>query len=194
MQVIVLGSGVIGITSAWYLAKAGHQVTVIDRQYGPALETSFANAGMISPGYSAPWAAPSVPVKAIKWMLAKHAPLAVRPTADQHQYRWMLSMLRNCTAGRYAINKERMMRLADYSHDCLIELRRDAKIDYEHRELGTLQLFRTQKQLDSRRARHRSAGSVSTCLMSCSIGLVVWPWSPGSPAVQKNLWAAAFAQ
>lgn len=149
MQVIVLGSGVIGITSAWYLAKAGHDVTVIDRQCGPALETSFANAGMISPGYSAPWAAPGVPVKAIKWMLAKHAPLAVRPTADWHQYRWMLSMLRNCTAERYAINKERMMRLADYSHDCLIELRRDAKIDYEHRELGTLQLFRTQKQLDA---------------------------------------------
>jgi D-amino-acid dehydrogenase len=149
MQVVVLGSGVIGITSAWYLAKAGHEVTVIDRQPGPALETSFANAGMISPGYSAPWAAPGVPVKAIKWLLSRHAPLAIRPTADQHQYRWMLSMLRNCTAGRYAINKERMMRLADYSHDCLIELRRDAKIDYEHRELGTLQLFRTQKQLDS---------------------------------------------
>ena len=80
MQVLVLGSGVIGITSAWYLARAGHQVSVIDRQPGAGLETSFANAGMISPGYSSPWAAPGVPLKAIKWMLAKHAPLAITPT------------------------------------------------------------------------------------------------------------------
>ena len=100
MQVLILGSGVIGITSAWYLAKAGHQVTVVDRQSGPALETSFGNAGMISPGYSAPWAAPGVPLKAVKWMLAKHAPLAIKPTNDPLQYRWMMQMLRNCTEAR----------------------------------------------------------------------------------------------
>ncbi|MEH6566568.1 MAG: D-amino acid dehydrogenase [Halopseudomonas sp.] len=149
MQVLILGSGVIGITSAWYLAKAGHQVTVVDRQSGPALETSFGNAGMISPGYSAPWAAPGVPLKAVKWMLAKHAPLAIKPTRDPQQYRWMLQMLRNCTEARYAVNKERMMRLAEYSRDCLMALREDSGVDYEHRELGTLQLFRTQKQMDA---------------------------------------------
>ncbi len=149
MQVLILGSGVIGITSAWYLAKAGHEVTVIDRQPGPGLETSFGNAGMISPGYSAPWAAPGVPVKALKWMMAKHAPLAIRPTADAFQYRWMMKMLANCTEARYAVNKERMMRLAEYSRDCLMDLRRDSGVDYEHRELGTLQLFRTQKQMDA---------------------------------------------
>lgn len=149
MQVIVLGSGVIGITSAWYLAKAGHEVTVIDRQAGPALETSFANAGMISPGYSAPWAAPGVPLKSIKWMLSRHAPLAIKPTTDLQQYRWVLKMLSHCTSSRYAVNKERMMRLASYSHDCLTDLRQEARIDYEHRELGTLQLFRTQKQMDA---------------------------------------------
>lgn len=146
---IVLGAGVIGITSAWYLAKAGHQVTVIDRQPGPAQETSFANAGMVSPGYSAPWAAPGVPLKAIKWLLSKHAPLAIRPTADLHQYRWMWQMLRNCTADRYAVNKQRMMRLADHSRQCLIDLRSETGIDYEQRQRGTLQLFRTQKQLDA---------------------------------------------
>lgn len=146
---IVLGSGVIGITSAWYLANAGHQVTVVDRQSGPAQETSFANAGMISPGYSAPWAAPGVPLKAIKWLLSKHAPLAIRPTADLQQYRWMLQMLRNCTSARYAINKERMMRLADHSRQCLIDLRSETGIDYEQRQRGTLQLFRTQQQMDA---------------------------------------------
>ncbi|MGM8934544.1 D-amino acid dehydrogenase [Pseudomonas neustonica] len=149
MQVLILGSGVIGITSAWYLAKAGHQVTVVDRQSGPALETSFGNAGMISPGYSAPWAAPGVPLKAVKWMLAKHAPLAIKPTNDPLQYRWMMQMLRNCTEARYAVNKERMMRLAEYSRDCLMTLRTESGVDYEHRELGTLQLFRTQKQMDA---------------------------------------------
>src|SRR5215469_13746137 len=76
MRVVVLGSGVVGVASAWYLARAGHEVTVIDREAGPALETSFANAGQISPGYAAPWAAPGVPLKAIKWMFEKHAPLA----------------------------------------------------------------------------------------------------------------------
>ncbi len=146
---IILGAGVIGITSAWYLAKAGHQVTVLDRQPGPAQETSFANAGMVSPGYSAPWAAPGVPLKAIKWLLSKHAPLAIRPTADLNQYRWMWQMLRNCTADRYATNKQRMMRLADHSRQCLIELRSETGIDYEQRQHGTLQLFRTQKQLDA---------------------------------------------
>jgi D-amino-acid dehydrogenase len=149
MKVLVLGSGVIGITSAWYLAKAGHDVTVIDRQPGPALETSFANAGMISPGYSAPWAAPGVPVKAIKWMMAKHAPLAVRPTADLSQYRWMWQMLMQCNAERYAVNKSRMMKLAEYSRDCLMDLRTETGLDYEHRELGTLQVFRTQQQMDA---------------------------------------------
>lgn len=149
MHVMILGSGVIGVTSAWYLARAGHQVTVVDRQPGPALETSFGNAGMISPGYSAPWAAPGVPLKAIKWMAARHAPLTIRPTPDAEQYRWMASMLANCTEARYAVNKERMMRLAEYSRDCLIELRRDSGVEYEHRQLGTLQLFRTSKQLDA---------------------------------------------
>ncbi|SFM58125.1 D-amino acid dehydrogenase [Halopseudomonas yangmingensis] len=149
MQVMVLGGGVIGITSAWYLAKAGHQVTLIERQAGPALETSHANAGMISPGYSTPWAAPGIPLKAIKWLLSRHAPLAIRPTTDPAQYRWMLQMLGNCNQAHYARNKERLLRLASYSRDCLQQLREDTGIDYEQRQLGTLQLFRSQQQLDA---------------------------------------------
>ena len=149
MRVLILGSGVIGTTSAWYLRQAGHEVTVLDRQPGPALETSFANAGQLSFGYTSPWAAPGVPLKAVKWLFQEHAPLAIRPTADIAQYRWLWQMLRNCTAGRYAINKARMVRMSDYSRDCINELRAATGIDYEGRQLGTTQLFRTQQQLDA---------------------------------------------
>jgi len=148
MQVLILGSGVIGVASAYQLALAGHEVTVIDRQSAPGMETSFANAGEVSPGYSAPWAGPGVPVKAIKWLLMQHRPLVIRPHLDMGLIRWGLAMLRNCTAARYELNKSRMVRLAEYSRDCLRELRDETGIHYDERMQGTLQLFRTQKQLD----------------------------------------------
>lgn len=144
-----MGSGVIGTSVAYFAARQGHEVTVIDRQPGPGLETSFANAGEVSPGYSAPWAGPGVPLKAIKWMLMKHSPLVVRPMLDPAMWHWTLSMLRNCTLERYEINKSRMVRLAEYSRDCLKELRSEIGISYDERMLGTVQLFRTQKQLDA---------------------------------------------
>lgn len=148
MKVLVLGSGVIGVTAAHYLASAGHEVTVLERRSGPALETSFANAGEISPGYSSPWAGPGVPVKAIKWLLMKHGPLVLRPALDPQMWSWMLRMLRNCTAERYAVNKARMVPIAEYSRDCLRELRTATGIAYDERSQGTLQLFRSRKQLD----------------------------------------------
>ena len=148
MKVLVLGSGVIGVTSAYYLAKAGHEVTVIDRQPKPALETSFANAGEVSPGYSSPWAGPGVPVKAIKWLLMKHGPLVIRPKLDPVMWIWLLKMLRNCTSARYAVNKSRMIPIAEYSRDCLRALRSEIGIRYDERAQGTLQLFRYQAQLD----------------------------------------------
>jgi D-amino-acid dehydrogenase len=149
MRVLVLGSGVIGSASAYYLARQGFEVVVVDRQNAPAMEASFANAGQVSPGYASPWAAPGVPLKAIKWLLQRHAPLAIKATADINQYLWMAQMLRNCTASRYAVNKERMVRLSEYSRDCLDELRAETGIAYEGRALGTTQLFRTQAQLDN---------------------------------------------
>ena len=149
MRVLVLGSGVIGTTSAYYLARQGFEVVVVDRQAGPALETSHANAGQVSPGYASPWAAPGVPLKALKWLFQKHAPLAIRLTGDSNQYLWMAQMLRNCTAARYAVNKERMVRLSEYSRDCLDELREDTGIAYEGRQLGTTQIFRTQQQVEA---------------------------------------------
>lgn len=149
MRVLILGAGVIGTASAYYLTRAGFEVVVVDRQPAVAMETSFANAGQISPGYASPWAAPGVPLKAIKWLLQRHAPLAIKLTGDIRQYLWMAQMLRNCTAARYALNKERMVRLSEYSRDCLDELRAETGIAYEGRQLGTTQLFRTQAQLDA---------------------------------------------
>ena len=149
MRVLILGSGVIGTSVAYYLARAGHEVEVIERQPGPALETSYANAGEISPGYSSPWAGPGVPLKAVQWLLMQHSPLVIKPMLDPAMWRWGLSMLRNCTEARYRVNKGRMVRLAEYSRDCLKALRADIGIEYDGREQGTLQLFRTQKQLDA---------------------------------------------
>ncbi|MBP7705482.1 MAG: D-amino acid dehydrogenase [Caulobacter sp.] len=148
MKVAVLGGGVVGVASAYYLAKAGHEVVLIDRQAGPAMETSFANAGEVSPGYASPWAAPGVPGKAVKWLLMQHAPLVVRPKADVEMYRFMAGMLLNCNEARYAVNKERMVRLATYSRARLEALRDELSLDYDQRMQGTLQLFRTQAQLD----------------------------------------------
>ncbi|ASP38688.1 D-amino acid dehydrogenase small subunit [Bacterioplanes sanyensis] len=150
MHVMILGSGVIGVTSAWYLARAGHQVTVVDRQPQPAMETSFGNAGQISPGYSAPWAAPGVPFKAIKWLLQDLAPLAVDIRHwDSHTLSWLTRMLLNCNEYSYHINKSRMMRLAEYSRDCLKATRTELKLNYQQRTAGTLQLFRSQAQVDA---------------------------------------------
>ncbi len=149
MKVLILGSGVIGVTSAYYLAKKGFEVTVIDRQPAVGLETSFANAGQISPGYSAPWAAPGVPMKALKWLFQRHAPLAIKPDLSLWQLQWTYQLLKNCTAKRYDLNKERMVRLAEYSRDCIVELRKNTGIAYEGRTQGTLQVFRTQKQLEA---------------------------------------------
>ena len=148
MKVVVLGGGVVGVVSAWYLAKAGHEVTVIDRQSGPDLETSFANAGEVSFGYCGPWAAPGVPRKALKWLRMEHAPLILKPKLDPAMISWLLQMLRNCTQGRYAINKSRMLRIADYSRENLAALRQETGIQYDQRMQGTLQLFRTEAQLD----------------------------------------------
>lgn len=148
MQVLILGAGVVGVTSAWYLAKAGHDVTIIDRQVDVALETSYANAGQISPGYSAPWAGPGIPLKAIKWLMQDLAPFMISgKEVDTQTLSWMTKMLSNCTESAYHINKARMVRLAEYSRDCFIDLRQELNIDYDQRTKGTLQVFRTDKQV-----------------------------------------------
>ncbi|WP_367160584.1 D-amino acid dehydrogenase [Kozakia baliensis] len=149
MKIIVLGAGVVGVTTAWYLAEQGHEVEVVDRQPGVALETSFANAGQVSPGYSTPWAMPGLPLKVAGWMLHKHSPLIIRAAAiSVPMARFVTQLLENCTHHAYDVNKGRMLRIAEYSRDCLAELRNQTGIHYDGSQKGLIQLFRTQKQID----------------------------------------------
>ncbi|MHB8622219.1 MAG: D-amino acid dehydrogenase [Sulfuricaulis sp.] len=148
MKVIVLGSGVIGVTTAWYLRQAGHDITVVDRQAEPGRETSYANGGQISWGAGNPWAAPGIPRQALQWMWRTHSPLVLRPNLDPALWAWLFKMLTNCTSVRYAINKERMLRVSRYSHECLIALRRETGIRYAECTTGVLDLFRTAHELD----------------------------------------------
>ncbi|OIN14005.1 D-amino acid dehydrogenase [Oceanisphaera psychrotolerans] len=148
MKVLVLGSGVVGVTSAWYLSQQGHEVVVLDRQSDAAEETSFANAGQLSFGMSSPWAAPGIPQKAIKWMFQSHAPLKVRPSLNPAQWQFMLSMLANCNEKSYGVNKSRMVRVSEYSRQCINNLQQELKLPFESRKQGLLQVFRTQKQID----------------------------------------------
>lgn len=147
MKVVVLGSGVVGLTSAWYLSQAGFDVTVIDRQARSAEETSFANAGQISYGYSSPWAAPGIPTKAIKWLFEQHAPLKIKPNLSPELISWATKMLVNCQLDKYRVNKARMLTIANRSRECLAELNQNHQLNYQGKTQGTLQIFRKQAQL-----------------------------------------------
>ncbi|TFH88209.1 D-amino acid dehydrogenase [Billgrantia azerbaijanica] len=149
MKVMILGSGVVGVTSAYYLDRQGHEVTVVDRQPSPAMETSYGNAGQVSFGFSSPWAAPGIPQKAMKWLFQEHAPLKIQPKLDSTMARFMLQMFGNCSAERYAVNKERMVRVAEHSRACIDALRADTGIRYEDRQRGLLQLFRSEAQVEA---------------------------------------------
>lgn len=149
MKVIILGCGVIGVVSAYYLRKEGHEVEIIDQHAEAGLETSFANAGQISFGFSSPWAAPGMVQKAIGWMLHKHSPLVVKPHMDPFMARWLWRMVLNCTPEAYAINKSRMVRLSSFSRECLADIRNNEALEYDGQQKGTLQMFRTQKMLDA---------------------------------------------
>lgn len=149
MKILVLGSGVIGVTNAWYLARAGHEVTVVDRQPRPAMETSFANGGQVSWGAANPWAAPGIPGKALTWLFRQHSPLLLQPGFDPALWRWIGQMLRNCTSTRYLANKERQLRLSRYSHRCLIELREELNLPYDYSSKGLLILYRSTRDLEA---------------------------------------------
>jgi D-amino-acid dehydrogenase len=152
MKVVVMGAGVIGVTTAWYLAKHGAEVVVLDRQAGPGLETSYANAGELSYGMTSPWAAPGVPLKALKWLFMKRRPLFIWPLISPTMWKWGAQMLMNCNEASYAVNKARMVRVSNYSRDVLPDLIAETGIDYDGRAQGTLQLFRTTKQLKDSKA------------------------------------------
>jgi D-amino-acid dehydrogenase len=147
MKIIVIGAGVIGVTTAYYLNKAGHEVEVYDSNTCPAQGTSFANAGQISVGYSAPWAAPGIPLKAMKWLLSSDSPFAFKFDGTKQQLKWVYDFLKECNKESYTSNKDIMLRLSMYSKECFQELREETNIQYEGRQQGTLQIFRKQQQL-----------------------------------------------
>ena len=149
MKVVVLGAGLLGVTSAYYLQQLGHEVTVLDRQASPAAETSFANGGQISVSHAEPWANPSAPLKVLQWLSQEDAPLLFRVRADLRQWLWGLQFLRECTPARTRRNIEQIVRLGTYSRDMLKALRSETGIAYDHRTQGILHFYTTQKEFDA---------------------------------------------
>jgi len=152
MKVIVLGAGLLGVTSAYFLRQQGHDVTVVDRQAAAAAETSFANGGQISVSHAEPWANPSAPLKVLKWLGQEDAPLLFRLRADARQWRWGLQFLRECTPARTRRNIEQIVRLGTYSRDTLQQLRRDTGIAYDQRTQGILHFYTSEKEFDAAEA------------------------------------------
>lgn len=149
MKVVVLGSGIIGTATAWWLNQSGHDVTVVDRQFGPAQETSFANGSQISVSYAEPWANPEAPLKVLKWLTQPDAPLLFRPRADLHQWLWAFAFLRECLPARLPHNIRALVSLAQYSRDTLKAMRADLRIDYDHLERGILNFYRDEPQFEA---------------------------------------------
>jgi D-amino-acid dehydrogenase len=152
MKVIVLGAGLLGVTSAYFLRQLGHEVSVVDRQATPAAETSFANGGQISVSHAEPWANPSAPLKVLRWLGQEDAPLLFRMRADLRQWLWGLQFLRECTPARTRYNIGQIVRLGTYSREMLQALRRDIGIEYDQRTQGILHFYTSQKEFDGAEA------------------------------------------
>ena len=152
MKVVVLGAGLLGVTSAYFLRKQGHDVVVVDRQATPAAETSFANGGQISVSHAEPWANPSAPLKVLQWLGKEDAPLLFRLRADARQWLWGLQFMRECTPARTRHNIEQIVRLGTYSRDTLQQLRRDTGLQYDQRTQGILHFYTNPKEFESAEA------------------------------------------
>ncbi|MDB5871911.1 MAG: amino acid dehydrogenase [Ramlibacter sp.] len=148
MKVIVMGAGVIGTATAWYLSQAGHEVTVLERNAGAACETSFGNGGQISVSHAEPWANPSAPLKLLKWLGREDAPLLFRLRADPAQWRWGLKFLAQCGAARSRNNMIQLLNLGTYSRESLQQLRRDTGIRYDHLTQGIMHFYTSSKELE----------------------------------------------
>ena len=149
MKVVVLGAGIIGVATAWYLLEEGHEVVVVDRQEDAAMETSFANGAQISVSFCEPWANAGAPFKVAKWLLRDDSPLLFRPRLEVAQWRWGLSFLTQCTNAAFERNVEQLVRLGRYSHESLKSLVAQTGIEYERLERGILHFFSSQADFDA---------------------------------------------
>ncbi len=149
MKVVVLGAGIIGISTAWHLLERGHEVTVVDRQSGAAMETSFANAAQISVSYCEPWANRDAPLKALKWMFRDDAPLLFRPKFDMHQWLWGLKFLAQCNDAAFERNVQQLVALGAYSHAALKDVVSSTAIEYNRLERGIAHYYTDQKSFDT---------------------------------------------
>jgi D-amino-acid dehydrogenase len=147
MQVAVIGGGVVGVCTAYFLAAAGHETVVVERRNNVAEQASFGNAGVVAPGYATPWAAPGMPRKILSYLFKAESPVMLRPTIDRALWRWVRQWLSECDIDRYRINKERMQRVAFYSRDILHALRDQYQLEYEQTQ-GYLQLFRNERDME----------------------------------------------
>ena len=147
MRVLVLGAGVVGTAAAYYLNEAGHEVTVVERQAGAGLETSFANGGIVSAYSARPWAHPEVPRMLVKWFGREDAPYLFRLRPDLAQWRWAVSFLRHCTRAHFDRAEQVSLRLSTYSADCLRALRETEGLAYDRRAEGVLHLYRDEAAL-----------------------------------------------
>ncbi len=148
-HIAVLGAGVVGVTTAWYLRKAGYKVTVIERESAAAMQTSFANGGQISVSHATPWANPKAPLKALKWLFREDAPLLYRLRADKAQLKWAMQFLQECRADRADANLVQMVRLGLYSRSTLQQLRRNTNIEYEQQTRGIMHFYTSQAEFDA---------------------------------------------
>src|SRR5690606_6351950 len=149
MKVAVLGSGIIGTATAWWLAQAGHEVVVVDRESGPAQETSRANGGQISVSYSEPWANPRAPLRLLKWLMSDNAPISFRPRLDMRQWAWGLRFLRECFPSRLAPNIRAMVAMSEYSLETLKHMRAELGIEYNHLQSGILNFYQNNEAFDA---------------------------------------------
>jgi D-amino-acid dehydrogenase len=149
MKVLVLGAGVVGVTSAWYLAKSGHEVTLVDRNAAPGMETSFANGGQISVSHAEPWANPAAPLKVLRWLAREDAPLLFRLRPDLRQWLWGLAFLRECLPARTRHNIRQIVALGLYSRASLQALRAETGIAYDGLSRGILHFYTSQAELDA---------------------------------------------
>jgi len=209
MHVIVLGAGLAGVTSAWYLRQAGHEVTVIDRQPGPALETSFANGGQLSASHPEPWANPGAPAQVLRWLGKPDAPLVFRPRADWRQWSWALRFLIECLPQRARRNTLAIARLALFSREMLAQLRAETAITCEVKQKGILHLFFEKRDFamaEQRAALLRDLGmraqvldaracrAIEPALSSCDLALLGGLYAPDDESGDAYLFTQALAR